>query len=135
MLKSRGSSPRSIVTLLIEPAILAVASMGLIAMGNSLALVAGILVGATASGGLQTLTTALLGDQIPIELRGRALGLLHTSSDLGGAIGPLIAYPLMLSMGYGFLYTFCASLMGLVTVLFFLSRNAFTKQTIPSGEI
>jgi MFS family permease len=114
-------------------AILAVASMVLIAMGNSLALVIGILVGATASGGLQTLTTALLGDQIPIELRGRAVGLLHTSSDVGGAIGPLFAYPLILSIGYGFLYLFCASLMGLVTVLFFFSRNAFTKNTIASG--
>ena len=114
-------------------ALLAFASMCLIALGKPFALVMGILVGAAASGGLQTLTTALLGDQIPLELRGRAIGVLHTSADLGGAIGPLFAYPLLLSMGYGFLYLFCAGLMGITTIILILSRNTFTKRTVSFG--
>jgi MFS family permease len=91
-------------------AILAALSMFLISRSTTLALVSGLLGSAAASGVLQTLTTALVGEQVEHYQRGRAIGLLHTLGDLGSAIGPLTGYALLPWVGLNGLYLLCAGL-------------------------
>ena len=45
------------------------------------------------------MVTALTGDLVGTEQRGRAIGVIHTASDLGSAIAPPIAYLLLPWMG------------------------------------
>ena len=57
--------------------------MALVAWGESRAILAGVSLGAVASGSVQALVTALTGDLVSQAQRGRAIGLLHTAGRPG----------------------------------------------------
>ncbi len=99
--------------------------MALAAQPAPAAILAGIALAAVASGGIQTLATALTGDLVSQEQRGRAVGLLHTAGDLGSAIGPPVAYALLPRLSLTGVYGLCAALFALLlpVVLWFQSRQ------------
>jgi MFS family permease len=84
--------------------------MFLVSRGNPYLILVGIVFGAIAGSSLQALTTAIVGDTAGDTYRGRAIGLLHTSGDLGSALGPLVAYALLPWIGLTGVYTLCAGL-------------------------
>ena len=73
----------------------------------------GIGFSAVAGGSIQALVTTRTGDLVNQEQRGRAIGLLHTSGDLGSALGPITAYFLLRWMNLGQVYILCAALFAL----------------------
>ena len=79
--------------------------------GPAIAIVLGIVLTAISGGGVQALATALTGDVVSHEQRGRAIGLLHTSGDLGSALGPPVAYALLPLFGLTGAYLACAILL------------------------
>jgi MFS family permease len=91
---------------------LTVGVVGMILLSTNLPIVilAGVLVVAVARGGIQSLTTSLTGDLVSEAQRGRAVGALHTASDLGSAIGPSVAYALLPWVGLRGAYWLCAAL-------------------------
>jgi MFS family permease len=91
--------------------------MMLLSQGNYLAILLGIIMSAIAGGSLQALSTAIAGDAVNMRHRGRAIGLLHTSGDLGSALAPPIAYALLPLIGLAGVYTLSASLFGVGAVL------------------
>jgi MFS family permease len=91
----------------------AAASMLLVAWGAPAAILAGVALGALAGGSIQTLVTALIGDLVSLEQRGRAIGAVHTAGDLGSAVGPLIAYAVLPWIGLRGVYLFGAGLFAL----------------------
>ena len=70
-----------------------------------------------ARGGIESLTTSLTGDLVSDAQRGRAVGVLHTASDLGSAIGPSAAYALMPWGGLRSAYWLCAVLFAVGLIL------------------
>jgi MFS family permease len=88
-------------------------------------ILAGIALGAVAGGSVQAIATALTGDLVEQEQRGRAIGLVHTVGDLGSAIGPLVAYAFLPWTGLGVVYLLCAGLFvaGLMLVLWSRPRD------------
>jgi MFS family permease len=99
--------------------------LALLAGSAPVVILAGIALGAAAGGSLQSITTALTGDLVSQEQRGRAIGLLHTVGDLGSAVGPLIAYALLPWTGLDVVYLLCAGLFvaGVMLVLWSRSRD------------
>ncbi len=91
--------------------------MMLLSQGNYLAILLGIIMSAIAGGSLQALSTAIAGDAVNLAHRGRAIGLLHTSGDLGSALAPPIAYALLPWIGLAGIYTISAALFGVGAVL------------------
>ena len=98
---------------------LGAASLVLMSWRAPAAIVAGISLGAVASGGVQALVTAISGDLVGQAQRGRAIGLVYTIGDLGSALGPPVAYALMPGIGLPGVYLLCAALFtaGLVLTL------------------
>ncbi len=98
--------------------------MTLVAWGAPVAILAGVSLGAVASGSVQALVTALTGDVVSQAQRGRAIGLLHTAGDLGSAIGPPAAYALMPWIELRGVYLLCAGLLatGLALAMLFRPR-------------
>lgn len=109
------------------------AGMALAARPAPAAILAGIALAAMASGGIQTLATALTGDLVSRPERGRAVGLLHTAGDLGSAIGPPVAYALLPRLSLTGVYGLCAVLFALQlpVVLWFQFRQ---KQSARYGH-
>lgn len=109
------------------------AGMALTAQPAPAAILAGMALAAVASGGIQTLTTALTGDLVSQEQRGRAIGLLHTTGDLGSAIGPPVAYALLPRLTLTGVYGLCTALFALqfLIVLWFQARQ---KQPAGCGQ-
>jgi MFS family permease len=91
--------------------------MMLLSQGNFLAILLGIIMSAIAGGSLQALSTAIAGDAVNFTHRGRAIGLLHTSGDLGSALAPPIAYALLPWIGLAGIYTLSAVFFGVGAVL------------------
>jgi len=106
--------------------------MALAAGSAPAAILAGIALAAAASGGIQTLTTALTGDLVSQEQRGRAIGLLHTAGDLGSAIGPPVAYALLPWLTLAGVYGLCAALFGVQFLLVLIYQNRCSVQ--PEGQ-
>jgi len=102
--------------------------MALLAWRAPAAIVVGILLGSVASGSVQTLVAALSGDLVDVRQRGRAIGLMHTASDLGSAVGPVAAYALLPWVGLGTMYWLCAAIFGLELILTIGARPKMTKQ-------
>jgi MFS family permease len=92
-------------------AILAALSMFLLTRSSTLALVTGLLASAAASGIMQTVATALVGEQVTPNFRGRAIGVLHSMGDLASALGPLVAYALLDQIGLSGIYLLCGGLL------------------------
>jgi MFS family permease len=90
--------------------VMGVAGMALLSTSLPVAILAGVLTAAVARGGIQSLATSLTGDLVSEAQRGRAVGALHTASDLGSAIGPSAAYALLPWVGLRGAYWLCAGL-------------------------
>ncbi len=85
--------------------------IAIFAIPDTLAVVIGALLGAIASGNIQSLATALVGDLSADKRQGRNLGIFHTAGDLGSAIGPLAAFALLPITGLATVFLGCAVLM------------------------
>jgi MFS family permease len=84
----------------------------------------GAFVGALASGSIQSLATALIGDLSAATERGRHLGIFNTAGDLGSAIGPLAAFALLPITGLDAVFVVCAALMvGNAVWVLFVKRS------------
>lgn len=97
--------------LLLSGLVMGAAGILLFAISDWFAFLAGALVGAVASGSIQSIATSLVGDLSPIAERGRILGIFNTAGDLGSAIGPLAAFALLPITGLGVVFITCAALM------------------------
>lgn len=75
------------------------------------ALMFGMLASSLSSGGVQALSTALTGDLSHAHAHGKNIALLNIAGDLGSAIGPIIAYPLLSITGLAAIYWGCAALL------------------------
>ncbi len=91
--------------------ILGALGTGIVPASNLGVLIAGTIVSALAYGGSQALSTALVGDLAGKHAYGKNLGLYNTAGDLGSAIGPLVAYALLSSVGLIVIYLGCALVM------------------------
>jgi MFS family permease len=113
--------------------LIGVVSMLMLTTNVVAALLAGIALAAVVRGANQAMVTALTGDLVSHEQRGRAIGLVHTASDLGSAIGPPIAYLLLPWIGLTGIYVMCAAIFAveLVVVLWFqfIKTNSLRKST------
>lgn len=83
---------------------LAVASMFLVGLASLAAALIGVILGAFATGFLQSPVAAITGDLAGEQRRGRAVGFLQTGGDLGSALGPPIAYALLPLVGLAGVY-------------------------------
>jgi MFS family permease len=92
--------------------VIGIAGVMLMIWGDVVGLLAGVALTAISGGGIQSLATTLTGDLVSREQRGRAIGLLQTSNDLGSAIGPPLAYALMGVIALSGVYVLCAILFG-----------------------
>ena len=82
----------------------------LMAWGTPLGIIVGVLLSSASAGCVQSLSTALTGDLVEPGQRGAAIGLLHTSGDLGSAIGPSLGLALLPFVGLRGVFLVCAAL-------------------------
>lgn len=103
----------------------------LMAWGTPAAVVAGVLLSSASAGCVQSLTTTLTGDLVEPAQRGGAIGLLHTSGDLGSAIGPSLGLALLPLAGLRGAFLLCAalSLATLPPVLHFHNHERSARAT------
>jgi MFS family permease len=100
----------------------------------------GVSLAAIVRGAAQAMVTALTGDLVSREQRGRAIGLVHTASDLGSAIGPPFAYALLPWLGLKGVYWVCAVLLAIEfgAIVWFRFRETSwmqkTRCSVPSVE-
>ena len=88
----------------------------------------GLLLSALAASGVQALTTAYVGDSTPPCLSGRTLSVIFTFGDLGSALGPPLAFLLLVSLPLATIFRICA-VMSLVASIFAFAVNADEKTT------
>lgn len=107
-------------------------SMILLGVYNPAAVVVGIVAGALAGASLRALLTALIGDLVAPAERGRALGVLNVSGDLGIMAGPVVAYALLPWLGLPGIYLGCAGLyaLGAVVSLGSVARGREIQRTV-----
>lgn len=74
-------------------------------------LITGTISSSIASGSVQALTTALVGDLSQREDQGKNLALFNIAGDLGSALGPIVTYALLPITGLTAVYGSCAILM------------------------
>jgi MFS family permease len=104
---------------------LGAASMALLTANALAAILIGIAGVALVRGSSEAMVTALTGDLAGAGQRGRAVGLIHTASDLGSAIAPPVAYLLLPWIGLKGVYLGCAALFGIELggVLWYRNRS------------
>lgn len=103
-----------------------------LALGSPLTILIGVPLMAVAGGSSQGLATALIGD-LTEERQGRYLGWLFTVGDLASAIGPPLAYALILATGVKSIYWLSAGVF-LLMLLLALQRAARGKRTSSSTQ-
>ena len=96
--------------LIIIGAALMIGAAGLWLMGSPVLPLAlfGVLFSALTASGVQVLTTAYVGDSTPPSLSGRTLSVIFTFGDLGSALGPPIAFWLLVSYPLATIFRLCA---------------------------
>lgn len=101
----------SLVTGIAGFALLAFAQM-------QLGIAAGVALGAISAGAAQAILIAVVGDLAPAGRQGVVLGGYATMGDIGSALGPLVAFALVLVVDLKWVYLFCslAFAVGLVLV-------------------
>jgi len=114
--------------------VLGAASMALLTANALAAILIGIAGVALVRGSSEAMVTALTGDLVRAEQRGRAIGLVHTASDLGSAIAPPIAYLMLPWLGLKGVYLGCAALFGIELGFVLWSRNQHTAD-LRSDEV
>jgi predicted MFS family arabinose efflux permease len=82
------------------------------------------------------MVTALTGDLASAGQRGRAVGLVHTASDLGSAVAPPVAYLLLPWIGLKGIYLGCAALFAieLGLVLWYRTRSTADRRADRRSE-
>jgi MFS family permease len=70
----------------------------------------GVLFSALTASGVQALVTAYVGDSTPPNLSGRTLSSIFTFGDMGSALGPPLAFLLLVSFPLASLFRLCAVL-------------------------
>ncbi len=101
-----------------------VVGFGLLAMGSSWSILAGLIFIAFTSASNTSQSTTLVGDLSGIADRSRRLGMLYTVGDLGSAIGPPLAFFVLPFMGIRGLYLVMASvLIGMLVLSLSWSRK------------
>lgn len=96
--------------LIIIGAALMIGAAGLWLMGSPFLPLAlfGVLLSALTASGVQVLTTAYVGDRTPPSQSGRTLSVIFTFGDLGSALGPPIAFWLLVSFPLAAIFRLCA---------------------------
>ena len=89
---------------------LGVISLLLLSFPVGALIILGVALVAMARGSIQSMTTSLTGDLVPITHRGKAVGVLHTVGDFGSAIGPSVAYYLLPLWSLSSIYLICAGI-------------------------
>ncbi|MCJ7659308.1 MAG: MFS transporter [Anaerolineales bacterium] len=108
-------------------------SMLLLSRSSPVSILLGVALGAVAGGGIQALVTAQTGDLVEQHQRGRAIGMLHTAGDLGSAAGPLVAYGLLVWIGFSGIFVLSAGLFAVGAILaWWYSRRIRSRS---SGDI
>ena len=105
--------------------LIGVASMVLVGANNPTAAFAGVVLGALSGASVRALLAAITGDMVSPAQRGRAIGVLNISGDLGNAAGPVVAYALLAWVGLSGVYLACAGLyaLGATAALWFCGRT------------
>lgn len=78
-------------------------------------------------------SSGLVGDVSPPGMQGRNLGWLANAADLGSALGPLIAFALLPTLGLDLLYLLCAVLMVSIAGAALTARRAARSQAANPG--
>jgi len=76
-----------------------IVSLVLVASSRPMVAFAGIVLGALSGASVRALLPAMTSDLVSPAQRGRAIGVLNISGDLGNAAGPVVAYALLPWMG------------------------------------
>ena len=87
---------------------------------------AGALLAPVASGGIQAVVPAIVGDEGHVSLRGRMLSVAYTLGDLGSAVGPALALALVAWLPISTIYHLSALLLAL-TVAFALKQSRLER--------
>jgi MFS family permease len=103
-----------VVSRMLLPGLLGTA---LLAVGQPMLIVFGVVLSALAAGSSQSLATTLLGDLARRERLGRTLGSMHTFGDLCSALAPPLAYAVLPFIGLTGVYAACVLLLAAVLVL------------------
>jgi MFS family permease len=107
--------------------VIGTASMVAVAANNPIAAFAGIVLGALCGASVRALLATLTGDLVSPAQRGRAIGVLNVSGDLGRAAGPVVAYASLAWIGLPGVYLACAGLYALgSTAVLWLCRRTTT---------
>ena len=106
-----------------------IGSLVLVASSRPMVAFAGIVLGALSGASVRTLLPALTGDLVAPAQRGRAIGVLNLSGDLGNAAGPVVAYASLAWIGLPGVYLACAGLyaLGSAAVLWLCRPRTFPK--------
>jgi MFS family permease len=120
------------------PVVALALAAGAIGMATStsaapVSLLVGVSIVAASRGGIVSLTTSLTGDLVTRAQHGRAIGALHTASDLGSAIGPSAAYLMLPVIGLRGVYLTCAGLY-VIALLWTLRLYAGRKTRLASAR-
>ncbi len=97
--------------------LLVLAGMLLMSQTQPLAAFSGAVLVSLMTGGVSALCSALIGDRVAEEWRGRSLGLLYTLRDLGATIGPPTALALTPLLGLGNVFRYTAVLVAAAVVV------------------
>jgi MFS family permease len=94
--------------------VLGALSLAIIAGSGGVVVLVAIMLGAVATGILQTQVMTLIGDYARENRQGRILGVLNTAGDLGSAAGPLLAYALLPLVGLSGIFGLAAALLAVI---------------------
>ncbi|MGD8737624.1 MAG: MFS transporter [Anaerolineae bacterium] len=81
-------------------------------VGHVWAVPVGVILVSASAGALATALAALVGDLAAIERQGVTMGALATAGDTGSALGPLVAYWLVVAVDLRWVYLLCALALG-----------------------
>lgn len=93
---------------------LGILTLSVAAVGRDLVIIAATFTQAVVTSILTTQAITLAGDYAAPERRGRVLGVMNTVGDIGGALGPLLAFALLPVIGIEGIFTLGALLLTLV---------------------
>jgi len=103
--------------LVVLASLVGLVSLVLVAVGGAAVVILALMLSAVATAVMQTQIMTLLGDYARANRQGRLFGALNTVGDLGSALGPLLAYALLPSIGLDGVYWLMAGVLLLIVPL------------------
>ncbi|MFC7139115.1 MFS transporter [Halosimplex aquaticum] len=85
----------------------------------------------TGQGGTSGPLMALLGDLVPDDEMGRAVGTNNVFGDVGGGFGPIVTLPLLETLGFWPIYLACAALPAIAALILLVGVRRETGQFVP----